>query len=97
MSNLVTTFIAAETSNGEPITLALNALNECLGSNYNLSRLGDWRRGDRSIPQPVQNYMLKMCIHHVLTQQIGAMVMLISDEQLDAIADALTPPKAIQK
>ena len=39
-------------------TDCVNALNEALNSNYDLTRLGQWRRGERDIPGIVLGYLL---------------------------------------
>jgi hypothetical protein len=70
----------------------VEAVNADLGASYTTNDLGKWRRGDRPIPQPVQDWMLRMCLAHAIRQCGG--VPPGSDEQLDLLARMLCPPAA---
>lgn len=52
--NLITAYIEAA---GETPANALRALNGELGGSYDATRLGQWRRGERPIPDKVQRVM----------------------------------------
>lgn len=69
----------------------VEAVNADLGASYTTNDLGKWRRGDRPIPQPVQDWMLRTCVAHAIRQCGG--VPPDSDEQLDRLAAMLCPPK----
>lgn len=71
--------------------MALNNLNEALSSNYTLSRLGEWRNGMRSVPEPVQRYMLQLALPHIL-REYGISLTSLDDNFINPIADALMPP-----
>lgn len=47
------------------LTAALGRLNQSLGSNYRLTDLGQWKRGDRPVPLPVQAYMRAVVIRDI--------------------------------
>lgn len=40
------------------LTDAVRELNAVLGTRYDLARIGQWRRGERSIPGLVRGYMI---------------------------------------
>lgn len=63
--NLITAYIEA---NGGKPGAALGALNAKLGATYDLSRMGQWRRGERPTPNAVERTMRAA----VLTYQLGA-------------------------
>ena len=71
-------------------TALVNAINGDLGTTYDTARLGQWRRGERSIPQPVQDWMLRCCISHVI-ESCGGQVP-SDDDLLDRMAAMLCPP-----
>lgn len=61
-----------------------------LGMTYDATRIGQWRRGERAIPQPVQDWMLRACIAYAIGQCGGISP---SDEaDLDRLAAMLCPP-----
>lgn len=92
--NLIETWLAVElVIPGMSIAQAVRDLNEELGANHSPQRLNEWRRGDRAIPQPVQDYMLRVGISHAIGAEIGKAVLLIDDDALDRIAARLTPPE----
>ena len=66
--NLVTTWQAAATQNGESIQAALDALNAELGTKYGHNHLSQWRRGVRSPSAPVIGYMLAHCLRYALVE-----------------------------
>lgn len=88
--NLVQSWLTVATCGGRPITHALAELNEELGSGHSLRRLGEWRRGDRPIPQAVQDYMLRCSVLHAMRSE-GA-IPPDTDDALDRIAERLCPP-----
>lgn len=68
----------------------VEAVNADLGTAYDTARLGQWRRGERPIPQPVQDWMLRTCLAHAIRQCGG--VAPDSDVRLDLLATMLCPP-----
>lgn len=88
--NLVTSWLAVATGCGEPISEALSQLNQELGTRYNLARLGQWRRGNRMIPQAVQDFMLRVAIEHAIREEGGEPP--FEDDALDRLAARLCPP-----
>ena len=68
----------------------LDGIRADLGISYDVNRLGQWRRGERAIPQPVQDWMLRACIAYAIHHKGG--VAPIGDEQLDELAAMLCPP-----
>lgn len=75
---------------GDAARRFVDDLNADLGTRYDTTRLGQWRRGERAIPQPVQDWMLRASIAHAIRQAGG--VPPTSDEALDALARSLQPP-----
>lgn len=70
----------------------VESINADLGTTYATNDLGKWRRADRPIPQPVQDWLLRACIAHAIFECGG--VAPSSDEQMDRLAAMLCPPKA---
>lgn len=66
-------------------------INADLGTAYTTNDLGKWRRADRSIPQPVQDWLLRTCVAHAVTSCGG--IAPFEDEQLDRLAAMLCPPR----
>lgn len=91
--NLVETWLSAELIPGMTIAQAGRDINEHLGSNHSPQRINEWRRGDRPIPQPVQDYMLSVSIAHAVRTALNINTLACTDEQLDALASMLTPPR----
>lgn len=90
MRALVASWLASESYvPGRAKPDALADLNEALGTAYSLSRLGEFANGRRPLPPVVRQYMLRGAIQHVLLAN-GIDTMLIEDDRLDAIADALS-------
>jgi len=75
------------------LTDGIALMNDELGTRYDLARWGQWRRGERSVPEPVQRYCRIRVIIQVLKEQLGIHPLSITDEQADAIVAALEPPK----
>lgn len=71
-------------------TLLIESINADLGTAYDTARLGQWRRAERPIPQPVQDWMLRTSIAHAIHQCGG--VAPTDDDQLDRLAAMLCPP-----
>jgi len=90
--NLIETWITAAKNHvhGYGVKDALGELNQTLGKNYDINRLGKWRRGYEAVPQPVQDYMLRDVIYDVLAD--AGLVTAPDEVMLDRIAAMLTPP-----
>jgi hypothetical protein len=71
--------------------LLVDSLNAELGAAYDTARLGQWRRGERPIPQPVQDWLLRVAIAHAIRQCGGLPP--ADDAALDRLAAMLCPPK----
>ena len=65
-------------------------LQSDLGMTYDAARIGQWRRGERAIPQPVQDWMLRACIAYAIGQCGG--IPPSADANLDRLAAMLCPP-----
>ena len=65
-------------------------LQSDLGMTYDATRIGQWRRGERAIPQPVQDWMLRASIAHAIAQCGG--IPPSADANLDRLAAMLCPP-----
>ncbi len=65
-------------------------LQSDLGMTYDATRIGQWRRGERAIPQPVQDWMLRACIAHAVEQCGGTAPS--DDASLDRLSAMLCPP-----
>jgi len=68
----------------------VEAINADLGSNYSTNDLGKWRRAERPIPQPAQDWMLRVSIAWAVRQVGGTLP--DDDAKLDALAAMLCPP-----
>ena len=95
MPDLVTTTLDAiatpgMTPGGAARMLAAG-LQADLGMTYDSTRIGQWRRGERAIPQPVQDWMLRASIAYAIKQCGG--VAPADDESIDRLAVMLCPPK----
>lgn len=94
MSDLVQSTIATIQVPGlnarQAAALLIDSINADLGTNYTTDYLSKWRRAERSIPQPVQDWMLRCCIAHAI--HLAGGVAPGTDEQLDALAAMLCPP-----
>lgn len=66
-------------------------INADLATDYDTARFGQWRRGERAIPQPVQDWMLRVCIAHAVVACGGRAP--VDDEALDRLAAMLCPPR----
>lgn len=66
------------------------AINADLGTDYSTNDLGKWRRAERPIPQPVQDWMLRTSIAWAVRQVGGTLP--DDDAKLDALAVMLCPP-----
>lgn len=75
-------------------TALIEAVNADLGTAYDTARLGQWRRGERPIPQPVQDWMLRVCIAWAIRQCGGREP--TDDASLDRLATMLCPPRGGQ-
>jgi len=71
-------------------TAIIESINADLGARYTTNYLSKWRRAERPIPQPVQDWMLRTCVAHAIRQCGG--VPPSGDDQLDRLAAMLCPP-----
>ena len=90
MTNLIDSFLLGVDS--PTAAQAVRNMNRELGSRYEPQDIYKWRRGSRDIPQPVQNYMLRWALPHVINEVIGQK---IDSDALERITAMLTPPKRI--
>ena len=93
MSNLIETWLAVVLIPGMTVAQAVRDLNEGLGTAYEPQRLYQWRRGDVSLPRPVQSYMMRVAVSHALHEALGLNPLAFADEQLDILCEMLEPPK----
>ena len=91
--NLVTTWQAAATQNGESIQAALDALNAELGTKYGHNHLSQWRRGICSPSTPVIGYMLTHCLRYALVHS-GLIYPHSEPDRLEQLADMLSVPRS---
>lgn len=71
--------------------LLVESINADLGTAYTTDYISKWRRGERAMPQPVQDWLLRMCITHAIESCGGRAPE--SDEARDRLAAKLCPPK----
>lgn len=94
MANLIETtldtLMIPGLSSRDASTELVAGINRDLDRSDDTTRLNQWRRGDRPIPQPVQDWMLRTCIAHAIRQAGG--IPPGTDAELDALAKALCPP-----
>lgn len=95
MSNLVETAIAVilaipGNTARSATTQLFESINADLGTHYTVDYISKWRRGERSIPQPVQDWLLRMCVSHAIDVCGGRSP--VADEQIDRLAAMLCPP-----
>lgn len=94
MPDLITTTLATitaipgHTARGAS-TLLVESINADLGTHYQTNDLGKWRRADRPIPQPVQDWLLRTCIAYAISSCGGTAP---ADDHLDHLAAMLCPP-----
>lgn len=67
-----------------------NGLKSDLGMTYDATRIGQWRRGERAIPQPVQDWMLRACVAYAIKQCNGMAPE--DDADFERLAAMLCPP-----
>ena len=94
-TNLIETWVNSAKNHvpGYKVRDALAEVNAALGKKYDMNVIGKWRRGDKPMPQPVQDYMLRDVIYDVLRAE--GLVALTDDSQLDRIAAMITPPNRL--
>ena len=94
MPDLVTTTLETLTipgmTPGDAARELATGLQSDLGMTYDATRIGQWRRGERAIPQPVQDWMLRACIAYAVGQCGG--IPPSADANLDRLAAMLCPP-----
>lgn len=94
MPDLIATTIKALTlpgmTPGDAARELSNGLKSDLGMIYDATRIGQWRRGERAIPQPVQDWMLRASIAYAIGQCGG--IPPSADDNLDRLAAMLCPP-----
>lgn len=69
---------------------AVEVLNEALDTSHAVQRIYEWRGGNRSIPQPVQDWMLRCCLEGVIRHYGGRPP---ANEWMEYCAEALCPPR----
>ena len=67
-----------------------NGLKSDLSMIYDATRIGQWRRGERAVPQPVKDWMLRACIAYAIKTCGGAAPP--DDDSIDKLAVMLFPP-----
>ena len=94
MPDLVTTALDAIATPGmtpgDAARMLVDNLNYDLAAAYDTARLGQWRRGERGIPQPVQDWMLRASIAYAIKHCGGAAPP--DDDSIDKLATMLCPP-----
>jgi hypothetical protein len=93
MRNLIESWLSVVLIPGMTVAQAVRDLNDELGALYTPQDFYKWRRGDRPIPQPVQDYMLRSAVGHAVHKTLGINTLSYTDKQLDQLAESLTPPK----
>lgn len=91
--NLIESWLAVVLIPGMTTARAIRDLNDSLGTRYTPQDFGKWRRADRPLPRPVQNYMMHCSIGIVLESE-GINTISLSDDALDRITERLLPPTA---
>lgn len=92
MTNLIETWLAAwfEQNPNSTKTEAVRDLNAHCGGSVDLSRLGQWLRGDRH-PNPAQvRYMARFSASHAIEEALGVQS---TNKQAGRLAEMLTPPE----
>lgn len=90
--NLIESWLAVVLIPGMTTAQAIRDLNDELVTRYTPQDFGKWRRGARTVPQPVQDYMLRCVIAYALHSE-GIEAMMLSDDALDRVVARLAPPK----
>ncbi len=94
MPDLVATTLEALTlprmTPGDAARELSDGLEIDLGVKYGVNRIGQWRRSERAIPQPVQDWMLRACVAYAIKQCGG--IAPDDDADLDRLAAMLCPP-----
>lgn len=94
MTDLVQTTLATITipgmTPGDASRELADSLSAELGVSYSTNDVGKWRRADRPVPQPVQDWMLRACVAHAIRRCGG--IAPEDDESLDRLAAMLCPP-----
>jgi hypothetical protein len=92
-NNVIEYWIKTATGSGEPLSIATEQLSVQTGTHINVSRLGEWRRGERSLPKNVQRVMLADALPSILMAHgIAALPDLADDQIWPDLADAMMPP-----
>lgn len=86
---LVHSWLAAELADGLNKTEAAAALSQAVGTDYGLSRIGEWEKDVRGVPAKVRRYMIRRALGIVL-QEAGIDVAKLTPLQLRKIADGLS-------
>ena len=89
MKRLVHSWLAAELADGLTRTEAAAALSRAVGTDYGLSRVGEWEKDVRGVPAKARRYMIRRALGIVL-QEAGVDVGRLAPAQLRKIADALS-------
>lgn len=90
-ANIIEAWIAAETATpGRTLADAVRDLSEEVGRRIYQSRVYEWRDAKRTPPPDVLRHMARVAALSILSRY-G----IDEDEDLDAIADAFTPPDRV--
>jgi hypothetical protein len=87
-ANLVDAFLVSVPA--ASVEQAIRDMNKQLNTNYQRHDLYKWRRGDRDIPQKVQNYMMPWAIIYVSENMFG---MKLDALGLQVVTKLLSPPQ----
>lgn len=74
------------------VSQAVRDMNEALGARYSPQEFYKWRRGDKSIPQPVVDFLIRETIAFAVLQSLGIEGRIYANEQLDALVEMLSVP-----
>lgn len=93
-NNIVEHWIKAKSGNNDLLATIASQLSELVGTRITASRLGEWRRGDRSMPRNVQRAMLAEALPCILTEAgIKELPDSADHETWLKLADAIMPPQ----
>ncbi|HET7675394.1 MAG TPA: hypothetical protein VFL54_07720 [Gammaproteobacteria bacterium] len=89
--DLVSEWLAHLKNRGESPQMGLIRLQASTGTQYDMNRLHQWRRGERTIPQPVQAFMRREVLFSAIRNERGTPP--ASPEGIQRLALRLEPPK----
>lgn len=79
---------------GGTLTAALDSMNQALGTRYDLTRLGQWRRGHVPVPHRVQAYMRRLVLSWLWRHHGNRR---ITSDLLERVLEACEPPSAASR